>query len=905
MAEKICTIKLDLNKGLLGDNPYFMSEDKAQLDIELYDQQEPINVSSYQSIQVEHICQNGRIVKGFGSIVNKEDGSYILRYNYHGIELEEPGTIKTTVSFIDQQTEKYLPSFEVLSVDKNMNRQMNLLAEGEGPVYLIELSRFGIVQGSFGKPPYSLDEWTTAYNNIVGFNQALAYANAEGFTHVVVPRGTYSFCYSNSNPNGNEPYQQAGLPITLFSYQTLDLNGSTFEVIYDSINRNPFDQASTNPVWKLAGSLILINECTNTHVINGTIIGDIPNRSFSDGGTGFNSERGMEQTYGIYFNRGNAFCSVKNINVSMFMGDGITIAAYPTASGSWILNPTAQSRIAYPGMANASGTIVQTVPGAYISDKFSLIQGEHKQLQMRTAGGYTRIPLIQNKTFEYLFYNSSDVLLARKTAVYLQTVTVPLDAAYVRIQFRNEAVGLPSITIEYAITKPQSHHITISDCEIHNNHRGGISGGADFTSIKKNKIYHNGMDSGLNIPLFPDSTRYAINFEDSYCNDVTVEDNHIFSSFNGILLGAYHIKIRGNSLSENNGIRIYNNASALIEGNVLDQAGFSISTTVPTQERHILFLNNVVNSPTFSLQPINKTTIVIKNNRLNVNSMNVTGDVEFDGNYVKSLFGSSHTDYTTLLLNVKKCTNNTFEDFNYGSHYRFALTKPAYSSHYIDNNVFRSVSFNSVNLYNDLEFDCCTFFNCAITFQVSNLAASSSLRFTDCTLQDTYVEAGGRYINNVTNGGLTSKASFYDCRVILTSSYSRPAFFTLADNKPEDTLNPGVLPRRYELYMRNCELDIAVTSNVVLMKYGSGTDIKQPRKVVIEQSLIHVRDLTKFKILEGSHGNNANYEATLIDCTFIGFTDLPAPTYGSLNVYKKVLTLNSSAPSNDVPKTPN
>lgn len=761
--------------------------------------------------------------------------------------------------------------------------------------YVIELERWGIQQGAFGKPPYSAAVWAIAYNNIVGFNQALAYANTQGFFRAVVPRGTYSFCYSNSSPTGNEPYQQIGLPIKLFSHQTLDLNGSTFEVLYDSINRNPYDKATTNPVWKLAGSLILLNECTNAHVKNGTIIGDIPNRSFTDTGTGFNSERGMEQTYGINISRGNRFCTVKNVNVSMFMGDGITIGAYPTSTGTWILNPSAEGRKAYPGMADATGTIVQTVPGAYISNKMTIIKGEHKELQMRTAGGYTRIPLIANKTFEYLFYNSSDVLLARKVAVYLQNVTVPLDAAYVRIQFRNEAVGLPSISTEYAITKPQSYNINISHCEIHNNHRGGISGGADFTYIQNNKIYHNGMDSGLNIPLFPDTTRYAINFEDSFCNYVAVENNHIFSGFNGMLLGAYHIKVTGNILSEIGGIRIYNNASAVVDSNVLYQGTFALSPVVATQERHITFSNNLVFAQSFSLQPVNKTAIFIKNNRLHVESMNLTGNIDFSGNYTKSLIGALSTDYTTLILNVRKCTDNTFEDFNYGSRYRFALTKPAGSSNYIDNNVFRSVSFNSVNLFNDLEFDNCTFYNCNLTFQVADLTKSSSMTFRNCTLQDTNLDAGGRYINNVTAGGVTSKASLYDCRIILTPSFTRPAFFVVTDNKTQDSLNSGVLPRNYELYIRDCQLEIYSTSTVTLLKYGSGNDIKQPRKVVIENSIISSTDLTKFKILEGSNSNNAGYSAVLLDCTFENFTTLPAPTYGTLEIYKKVLTLSSAA----------
>lgn len=279
-----------------------------------------------------------------------------------------------------------------------------------GSDYLIELDKWGITQGAMGKPPYTSAQWAIAYNNLLGFNNALKYAKDNGRGKIVVPKGIYSFCYTNLN-GGAEAHAMQNTPIKLFDYQTLDLNGSQFEVMYDSINKNPYDKSpAATPAWKLAGKFIELTNCMHSHVINGKIIGDIPNRSFTDGGRGFNSEYGMEQTYGIYLDRGSKFCSFENLDVSMFMGDGISMGSYPMST---LTSNIIQSPKMLPGYVDDTGTTIAK-DGAYVSARFKLIRGVHKEIQMRTGGGYTRIPNIKNTWFEYLFFDEAGKIVGRK-----------------------------------------------------------------------------------------------------------------------------------------------------------------------------------------------------------------------------------------------------------------------------------------------------------------------------------------------------------------------------------------------------------------------------------------------------------------------------------------------------------
>ena len=766
---------------------------------------------------------------------------------------------------------------------------------GSAPVFFIELERWGIQQGVFGKPPYTAQQWEIAYHNLIGFSEALAEAHRMGISTAVVPRGKYTFCYTNLK-GGGEIYQMAGTPITLFPNQTLDLNGSVFEVMYDSVNKNPYDKSpAATPAWKLSGELISIFNAPNAHVINGTIIGEIPNRSFSDGGTGFNSERGMEQTYGIKIDAGSNGASVQNVNLSMFMGDGIIIGSYGPVANRTIISGD-QSK-AKPGLVSQNGAIIPTA-GAYVTDKFPLIREEHKEIQMRSGGGYTRIVPIQNHTFEYIFYNG-ETIVSRKKAVYLQTVTSPFNATHLRVQFINEKEGLTVLNNNFAITKPQIHTVGISKCIIHNNHRGGISGGADFTTIEKCRLFHNGEDSGLSIPVFPDTTRYEINFEDSYSNKLILKDNLFFSGFHGVLAGVHHFYASGNLFYNVNGFIIYNNANSVIENNEFyDSVPLQLMGSADTQNRHIVFAKNTAYASALPVNAAGKTYVKIIENNLYLDGLNLAGQIEFTGNFVKSYSGKYYTNYTNIRIdNITKCTDNTFSDFNYGSHYRLSIMKPRGSAAAIKNNIFRSCGFNSHHLANHIEFIASEFYDCIISAQTADPAASSSMLFDHCHIQDCQIALGGRYINNAKDGSIEINADFKHSKIIFTEAFKAKQFVSIEDNIPKAAYPDSIIPRTYGLNIEKSDVYYhgSALSPIYLIKYAPNTDadINLTKKVRIEHSHIHVADISKFKLYRSDLAAATLHAAVLIHNKYIGFEQFPIPKYGSLKTYIINYTLDS------------
>ena len=753
-----------------------------------------------------------------------------------------------------------------------------------GSDYFIELEKWGITQGTMGKPPYTTAQWKIAYNNLLGFNNALKYAKDNGRGKIVVPKGIYSFCYTYLNGGAQNT------SIKLFDYQTLDLNGSQFEVMYDSINKNPYDESpATSPAWKLGGNLIELMNCIHSHVINGKIIGDIPNRSFSDGGRGFNSEYGMEQTYGVSLNRGSKFCSFEYLDVSMFMGDGITMGSYPTNT---ISSNIIQSPKMLPGYVDDTGAAVAK-DGAYVSSKFKLIRGVHKEIQMRTGGGYTRIPNIKNTWFEYLFFDEAGKIVSRKRAVYLQNTMVPYNAFTMAVQLLNETPGLADITINYSITMPQTQFVTIKNCEIHDNHRGGISGGADFTTIEKSKIYHNGMDSGIGVPVFPDTTRYQINFEDSYCNFLNIVDCHFFSGFHSILAGVYNVRIENCLFQGLNGPIIYNNSSTVIKGNTFDDCnGFGLMPSMEYQRRTIHFTDNILNTKVcgFNAEGHANTFVKVSNNTFNVDSITVVGNIEFKGNSVRALSGEKWNEYIQSSINCKVCEGNIFENFGGNNYYRFYASKKKDSDSILKNNIFRNIAFNSVNINNDTAFKECEFYNCEIRVPVSDNTLNSSLTFESCLLQDTRIESGGAYVNNILISGIVQKVIFDDSKVIFTPNYEKGVLVTIGDN----ISSTGVVnPRFYEVEFIDGEFINQVTSaNTRIIAYASAVtgDYPQLKKVTIEDTTLRIADISKFNFIADESNSNPNSSVIIKNAKFRGFDAIKPTKNVKTEVYVTPLT---------------
>lgn len=788
--------------------------------------------------------------------------------------------------------------------DKTLSQKLeelrNGIKGGATGTYVIELERFGITEGSQGKPPYTLDQYEIGLNNCIGFNNALKWANHNGFGTVMLPRGRYSICYTNFSAIADNYFRNNH--IALFSNQILDLNGSTIDVMFDSNNKSPYDLSPvSNEPWRLNGRVFVIEECHNAHIRNGTIIGDIANRSFTSTGPGFESEKGMEQTYGVFFDR-SSYCSAEFIDSSMFMGDGICIGASPKG---WPKTNLVINNTCLPGFVGTDGVIVTTTPGAYVSDAYAIDPTKYSIIQMRTGGGYTRIPKMSDKQFFFVFFDAAGALIIKKPAVYLQPITVPYKATTFRIQFLNEDIGLPTLTtVNFNVGPPQCNHIKISHCQIHDNHRGGVSGGSDYTLIEYCNFYRNGEDSGIGVPLFPDTTRYAINFEDSYANYLMIYNNEFSNGFNGVLLGVYHARVVSNYFANISGVVVYNNSNTFISQNMFYSASVGLMPTSEKQPRNITVSENTfnqpTNGPTFDLTSHPTTRIKFTNNTVYCASGSFIGNIELENNYFRSFYGPKHTSHTTFTLSASKMIGNTFEGFDAGAGYshRVAVNKRPFSNQLFKDNLYIRCYFGSTSVDNHTEFTDSQFFSCEWSSPPKDPSKSSSVTFNNCELTDTSVNVGVSYTNNVTYGGLTVKAIFNNCKINLTEAFTKVMFSAVLENKNSpELIAAGIEVRKYECVMNNTIFDNQITSkNTYMFKYTivSAVDTDSNKTVKLKGCTFVLADATKFSLLVQNYPTNL---AIVDDTEYVGFTAFTAPTGDKLRTsYKQSYVKSSAAP---------
>lgn len=401
-------------------------------------------------------------------------------------------------------------------------------------IYEIELSRWGIVQGLPTKP-YQTSDYTNANNNMLGINNALSWANGQGYNYVVLPRGNYSVCYPNTihtQPN-----------------MTIDFNFSTLKVMYDSANRSPLD-TSSNPVYQFGGAIVRITTA-NTVVSNLTLIGDRVERSWTDP-----NEVNVEATTGITVGSGAVFCKITKCNVSYFMGDAIGTGFGPY--GSFDFTPPMEA-----GSLDSSGNPVAAVTNVSLRTKnYTPIPAGLKGFCM-IGIGYAPATTIPSGSYNVYFYDSSNNFLWSDTSIRTRDyVSIPKNATQMKLSWEgylDGTTGTVSLDGNGATQNPPywaiivengiGDHVVVEDCELHRNHRGAMTVGINNMIVQRTYFHDTGMNSASDldgIPDFPDGTRYGINTEDNSGHNCRFIDNVFVNIRLAIAIRGEYNEITGN-----------------------------------------------------------------------------------------------------------------------------------------------------------------------------------------------------------------------------------------------------------------------------------------------------------------------------------------------------------------------
>ena len=572
--------------------------------------------------------------------------------------------------------------------------------------YVIDLPSFGITEGLPTKGTeliddkivrcYSDEAYTIAYNNAKGLQEAVNYAVAQGYNYIVMPKGKYAVCY---NTDGYPKFNG-------YDGIVIDLGCSTLKVIYDSEKMNPYITDSTLP-YKSGGILIKITNCKNTFLCNGTIIGDKIDRSFI-----LQDEKAVEWTYGVGCGGGCIDCGVYNMDLSLFMGDGLTCSTgnNRTVVVGYQMGFT-QSAL------NSDGTVSDSTQ--YCTSAYINVNG-CKALYLQGYGYTQGLTYLANKNYTTAFYDSNKNYMGRDTECYvLRSTVLPSGCCYVRLQVEETSVDKDGW---YMFLKDgyYGQGISFRNNFIHHNHIGGLTIGVNDMYIRDNIFYRNGMypDTDHNLPGFeqgsgaPFQTRYHINMEDSQGWNINIEDNIFIDGNISIAARGMDYKIRRNKF-KNNRVVLY-------------------------KLRKVDFSNNIGGG--FGTFAYNADVIVLRDWNIHDNEFSyfsISGDspiTKFSGNIV-------HTSFTTAAV-----INNPFNDLT------FYLKQTAYQSIVTlnDNTCNRCKFIKEDNTYsNTISLANMTLNNCE--FNNIKVGANGST-FNDCIITNCSFRevAGGVTFNNCT-----------------------------------------------------------------------------------------------------------------------------------------------------------
>ncbi|SHR97520.1 Uncharacterised protein [Mycobacteroides abscessus subsp. abscessus] len=528
--------------------------------------------------------------------------------------------------------------------------------------YVIELDKWGIKNGVPTKP-YTNDHYILANNNITGINNALSWANSNGYNYVMFPRGEYALCFPN--------------PIYTKDNMTIDFNNSTFRVIYDSSSRSPFDKSS-NPFYKFGGNSIV---CTtsNTHIINLTLIGDRLDRSWNDP-----KEKSMEFSSGIVFGSGADNSSVRHCNLSHYMGDAIVTGFGPYSSFDIGMTEIGAFDLNGLPIASSTGKTVRSV-------NFINLPTDIKSFTM-VGLGYSPTTSIPSGMYNVYFYSNNGTFLSMKSNIRTRDrVFIPKNAGKIKLSWEGNGTiddgTLPNNPPYWCllIKGGLAENLLIEYNEVHRCHRGGVVIGTNNVMVRKN-YFHNTGEPGTSdidsLPTFTDFTRYALCTEDNVGHNCKFIDNVFYNTRLAIATRGDYNEIVGNEFRNCvYGIILYNLKHCNVQNNYFHFSGFTC----------------------FNYQNLFRDWII--NNNIFIGSK-----VNFEGSgFITSFTSNTFDQVSTFESSVKLLVfkDNVFKDnsgfLNYGGKYSKTVIKEcSFINSYVS---FVSIPDRLVDVINDCYFE--------------------------------------------------------------------------------------------------------------------------------------------------------------------------------------------------------
>lgn len=425
-------------------------------------------------------------------------------------------------------------------------------------VYIVAADSGLVTWDEFRKPPYSPQDYLDAYNNGINLTAAINTAHAAGASKVVLERGNYPMCYATANNAPTNRYAQ--LKIDGTNNLTIDGNSSCFFVIYDSVNQSPYQTTDAFPPFKLSGIVMTLINNTNLNICGLELRGDQYNRSWVVG------EEQMEQTYGIEIAENNIDTSIDIVGHG-FRGDAIqgrSPGNVITDISSWSI-----------GGVNLSTGLEAVEAGAYRSQVIDLSTTTILRNAVQLFGkGASREIEFREDFVRAFFFSATGALISWEWVRQADFIFLPVGCKAIQFVAYGDARTEP--TVSYGdvcrLVTGLSDGVQIKG-EYYANHRGAISNLCGRAVIKAH-IHDNGTTK-YGFPLYSNTTRYAINCEDTYLSSLDVTETTINNCPQGVLFNGRKLSVTNCDISnvQYAGTSFFNTTDSTITGNTFNNVG--------------------------------------------------------------------------------------------------------------------------------------------------------------------------------------------------------------------------------------------------------------------------------------------------------------------------------------------
>lgn len=511
---------------------------------------------------------------------------------------------------------------------------------------------------------YSDEDYAQAMANGLIIANEIKKASNQGFKIVILEKGDYFVCAKWEDYY----YSKGSIQIEDVHDISINFNDSSIKLIYDSNNRNKYctiGGSYTTPYLQRAWVIVLYN-CTEVYIENLNLIGDAIDRSW------VTNEEKMEQTYGITIGQLCRNIELNNIKSSYFMGDAITgsFGQYPYFTykfTKWNVDKGIDSE----------GNLISVEPNGDIhslvsemfefdskyNSQFSTIPWDSSYREFAkkySIKGFENIlqfvPSVNTYTYKKDVYSwnialykkdtNGNFTLKRQGSAELFSL---LDISYydaIRIIINNDKIDFGEDDISTGIwehnfyihlSQVRSHNVKVSNSYIADNHRGGISNMPWNTSIIKTVFQNCGMDCGIGAPLFPDSTRYSIDQEEQYIDNLVIDSCKFNNGYNGCIINSKNISVINCEFVNVDGVSVNTCTQANISNNLFIGGSITSFENVvgwrggSNMKSRIAAINNTIYTKTFNIYNVKRRSIEFIGCNIYTEKLNVYGneDIRF------------------------------------------------------------------------------------------------------------------------------------------------------------------------------------------------------------------------------------------------------------------------------------